>query len=221
MKHGKLVLAVLVAGLVLLTASPALAALKASWQMNETSGPMSDSSGFGNNGTPTDVVRNGAVYAFNGSTSRVAVPDSDSLDPASKNIKLTARLKVAGASMDDDSYDIVRKGLSTTPGGDYKMEIKRSTDSTVGRLNCVFKGKSATVNVLAKPDLVDGNWHTIACAKTATSVVATVDGKNYARTKSAGSISNSSGVLVGAKTASPLDDVFAGSMDYAGIDIAQ
>ena len=221
MKHGRLALVVLVAVLVPLTASPALAVLKANWQMNETSGPMSDSSGSGNNGTLTDVARTGALYVFNGSTSRVAVPDSDSLDPASKNIRLNARVKVAGASMDDDSYDIVRKGLSTTSGGNYKMEIKRSSDSTVGRLNCVFKGNSATVNVLAKPDLVDGNWHTIACAKTATSVIATVDGKNYARTKSAGSISNSSGVLVGAKTASPLDDVFEGSMDYAGIDVAQ
>src|SRR5918998_964835 len=107
-------------------ASPAWAVLKADWRMNETSGPMIDSSGNNNNGTPTDVRRTGSTYVFNGSTSRVAVADNDSLDPAEKNITLRARVKVNGTSMDDDSYDIVRKGLAGRPGGQYKMEIMRT-----------------------------------------------------------------------------------------------
>ena len=224
MKHRKLALGMLVVALGLLMASPAAWAVlvkAANWQMNDTSGQMIDSSTNNNNGTPTDVVRTGSTYLFNGSTSRVVVPDDDSLDPAAKDITLTARLRVNGASLDDDSYDIVRKGLSTTPGGDYKMEIKRTSNPAVGKLHCVFKGSGGRVRKVARPDIVDGNWHTLECAKTSTSVVARVDGTSYTKTGSAGSISNPKEVLIGAKKTNPLDDVFDGSMDFVSIDIAQ
>jgi hypothetical protein len=200
MKRGKLALGTLVATLVLLMASPAWAVLltKADWQMNETTGPMIDSSGNNNNGNPTDVVRTGSTYVFNGSTSRVAVPDNNSLDPLEKDITLKARVNVTNQPMDDDSYDIVRKGLSGNPGGDYKMEIQRRGDPTVGKLHCLFKGTGGTVRKVAK-----------------------VDGRSYTQTGSAGSISNSKEVLVGAKTTNPFDDMFDGSMDFVSIHISQ
>jgi hypothetical protein len=213
---------VVVAGMIV--ASPAALAVlvkAADWQMNEPSGPMIDSSGNGNDGTPTDVVQTGSTYVFDGSTSHVVVPDDDSLDPAANDITITARVKVNGESLDDDSYDIVRKGLSTTAGGDYKMEIKRTTDPTVGRLHCLFKGSGGRVNRVARVDVVDGNWHTLECSKTSDSVVARVDGRSYTKTGSAGSISSSTNVMVGAKRATPFDDVFDGSMVFVSIDIAQ
>src|SRR3712207_146723 len=83
----------------------------ADWQMSETSGQMIDSSGYNNNGSPTDVLQTGSKYVFNGSTSYVAVPDSDSLDPLEKDITLRARVMVPDAPMDDDSYDVVRKEI--------------------------------------------------------------------------------------------------------------
>jgi hypothetical protein len=205
-------------------ASPAWAVLLkgADWQMDETSGQMIDSSDNNNDGTPKDVVRTGSAYVFNGSTSYVDVPDSDSLDPQAKDIKLTARIRVNGQALDDDSYDIVRKGLAGRPGGDYKMEIKRAADPTVGKLHCLFKGDGGTVDKVARRDIVDGNWHTLECIKTSTSVVARVDGKSGStKAGSAGSISNPTNVLVGAKTADPLDDTFDGSMDFVSIDISQ
>jgi hypothetical protein len=205
-------------------ASPAWAVLlkAADWQMDETSGQMLDASANNNNGDPTDVVRTGSAYVFNGSTSRVRVPDSDSLDPAEKDIKLKARVKVTDAPMDDDSYDIVRKGLVTTPGGDYKMEIKRGANPTVGELHCLFKGTGGTVDIVAPQDIVDGNGHKLECIKTSTSVEARVDGKSVStKAGSAGSIANGSAVMVGAKTAAPLDDVFDGSMAFVSIEIAR
>jgi hypothetical protein len=212
--------------LVLLITSPSQGATllnkAADWQMNETSGQMTDSSGNDNNGDPTDVRQTGSRYVFNGSTSHVAVPDSDSLDPLEKDIALRARLKVTDAPMDDDSYDIVRKGLAGRPGGDYKMEIKRAADPTVGKLHCLFKGDGGTVDKVARRDIVDGNWHTLECIKTSTSVVARVDGSGGStKAGSAGSISNPTDIMVGAKTAIPLDDVFDGKMDFVGIDIAR
>src|ERR687889_2235954 len=210
---------------VLLLAAPSYADVLltgADWQMNETSGQMIDSSGNNNDGTPKDVVRTGSAYVFNGSTSYVAVPDAGSLDPQAKDIKLTARIRVNGQALDDDSYDIVRKGLVTTTGGDYKMEIKRAADPTVGKLHCLFKGDEGTVDKVAQRDIVDGNWHTLECIKTSTSVVAGVDGKSGStKSGSAGTISNPTNVMVGAKTADPLDDVFDGSMDFVSIDIGQ
>ena len=65
--------------LVLLLAAPSYADVlltAADWQMNETSGQMTDSSGNENNGDPTDVRQTGSRYVFNGSTSYVAVPEA-------------------------------------------------------------------------------------------------------------------------------------------------
>jgi hypothetical protein len=204
----------------LMASSPAWAVLlkAADWQMNETSGgQMIDASPNNNNGTPTDVAQTGSVYVFNGSTSHVVVADNDTLDPADKDITLTARLMVNGASVDDDSYDIVRKGLSTTPGGDYKMEIKKS-----GFLHCYFRGSGAIVHKVARVNLLDGNWHTLECIKTSTSVVARVDGgRSYKATGTAGSITSSSNIMVGGKKTNPFDDMFDGSMDFVSIEIAQ
>jgi concanavalin A-like lectin/glucanase superfamily protein len=210
----------------LLMASPAAwtELLKAAdWQMSETEGQMIDSSGNNNNGSPTDVLQTGSKYVFNGSTSRVAVPDNDSLDPLEKDITLRARVMVPDAPMDDDSYDVVRKGLAGRPGGQYKMEIKRAAaDPTVGKLNCLFQGSGGTVNKVSRRDIVDGNWHTLECIKTADSVVVRVDGRNGStKAGSAGSISNPTNVLVGAKTTNPFDDTFDGKMDFVSIDIAQ
>ena len=189
---------------VLLLAAPSYAdvLLTADWQMNETSGQMIDSSANHNNGDPKDVRRTGSRYVFNGSTSYVAVPDSDSLDPAEKDITLTSRLRVTDAPMDDDSYDIVRKGLAGRPGGDYKMEIKRAADPTVGKLHCLFEGDGGTVDKVARVDIVDGK-------------------RGSTKAGSAGSISNATNVLVGAKTAVPLDDTFDGKMDFVSIEIGQ
>src|SRR5215211_1676545 len=210
---------------VLLLAAPSYAdvLLKgADWQMVETSGLMIDSSGNNNNGTPKDVRQRGSRYVFNGSTSYVAVPDAGSLDPQGKDITLSAGVKVTDRPMDDDSYDIVRKGLAGRPGGDYKMEIKRAADPTVGKLHCLFKGDGGTVDKVARRDIVDGNWHTLECIKTSTAVVARVDGKSGStKAGSAGSISNPTNVMVGAKTTDPLDDTFDGSMDFVSIDIGQ
>jgi hypothetical protein len=247
---------VVVVGMIMasMASSPAWALLlkAADWQMNETEGQMLDSSGNFNNGTPTnvdqgvleDVDGNGvdeSTYVFNGLTtpaSRVEVPDADSLDPKANDITLTARVRVGVDNthqMDDDSYDIVRKGFVTTDGGDYKMEIKRvKANPTVGKLHCFFRGTDASgtdtsVARIVNLDVVDGSWHTLKCVKTDTSVTATVDGgRPFTTTGSAGSIANASNVMVGAKTVTLTrrgvekgDDVFDGSMDFVSIEINQ
>ena len=226
MRRKKLAVGTLVGVLVLLATTPAWAALQqaAYWPMKETSGPMLDASGNGNNGVVSNMKdRTGTTYVFNGSTSHVIVPDDSSLDPGSSDITLTARVKVTSKSLDDDSYDVVRKGFVTTSGGDYKLEIiRKSGDPSVGKLHCLFKGSGGTVDKVASPDVVDGAWHTLRCARTSNSVVASVGKNSFSTSGSAGSISNSSNVMVGGKTVDPRpDDMFEGEMDCVGIDIGQ
>ncbi len=94
----------------------------------------------------------------------------------------------------------------------------------MGKLHCFFRGDpGTTVRKVARPDIVDGNWHTLKCVKTSGSVVAKVDRRQpFTQAGTAGSIANDVGVMVGAKTVTPRpDDVFDGWMDYVSIEIAQ
>jgi hypothetical protein len=223
----------LAAGFTILASSPASATVVGLWHMDEPRGAvtMMDSSGAGgtNNGNILGAVTTGVpglvsgnAYQFGGTTSYVEVPDNGSLDPLSKNMTVSASVKTVGGSMPDDSYDLVRKGLTTTAGGDWKMEIKRASDPTVGKLNCVFKGVMAdgsrvAVARIASVNVNDGRTHKLECRKTPTSVEAVVDGRIFSTSKTTGSIDNNTSVIVGAKSAT--DDVLQGTMDEVSVDI--
>jgi len=221
----------LLTAVIVLTPAAAQAAVVAAWRMDEGQGASvkrdSADRGGSNNGTIHNVrtgvpgLVSGKAYEFGGDSSYVEVPDNPSLDPGSANITLTATVQAADRPMPDDSYDLVRKGVTTTPGGEWKMEIKRAADPSVGQLLCVFKGVSGgnvvTVQRNASVDIVDGRKHTLKCVKTATTVRAIVDGKTFTTTKAAGSIANDQPVIVGAKSSA--DDVLQGVLDQVSIDI--
>ena len=219
---------VLGALLVMVTPAAAYAALVAEWRMDETSGnTMVDSAtgvGGPNSGTISGGVEidqaplaGGRAYEFDGSTGFVSVPDNSSLDPGAASITLSAVVRVADAPMSDDSYDLIRKGVTTTPGGDWKMEIKRTSNPSVGKLLCVFKGTGGAVQKMANRDLVDGNVHRVECIKTGNSVTAVVDGARSSTSASAGSIANDQPVVLGSKVAG--DDVLRGVMDQVKVSI--
>ena len=221
---------------VLLALAPAVAhaAVVAEWRMNEKAGAttMVDSAtgvGGANNGTVTSVktgvapLVSGAAYQFGGTTSHVRVPDNAAFDPGSKAITLAATVKISGSTMNDDSYDVVRKGLTTTAGGYWKMEIKRSdANAAVGNLRCVFKvvkssGSLATVTFDAPVDVVNGAKHSLKCVKSGSTVKAIVDGQTFTGTAPTGSISNADSVFVGSKM--PGDDVLQGVVDQVTVSI--
>jgi hypothetical protein len=206
----------------------AQATLVASWQMDETSGStMTDSSGRGNNGTLHNVElglpgHTNLAYGFGtiGLPSFVDVPHNDVLNPGTQNITLAmwARFPdVPPAAVGD--YDMVRKGLSKTSGGSYKMEIFPRKSGTIGRALCQFTGSQSTRGKVVKgPDLSDNNWHFIQCRKTATTVELTVDSTTFTKSVTVGSIANTDNIYVGAK--SPLgEDQYTGSMDEVTITI--
>jgi hypothetical protein len=113
-------------------------------------------------------------------------------------------------------YDLIRKGLSSTKGGYWKMEIYPAKSNTQGRAMCQMKGSSATTGTfVAGPNLGDGRWHTIQCVKRATSVSVVVDGVAFTKNVAVGLIANTAKLTVGAKAGGA--DWFAGLMDEVSI----
>jgi hypothetical protein len=223
----------MLAGTAILTVIPSVAnaALIADWEMNEGPGAsvMTDSAGHDNDGAIYSVetgvagLAGGKAYKFDGATSYIQVPDRDNLDPGNAAITITATVKVENAQIIDDSYEVIRKGVVTTKGGEWKMEIKRSgTDATVGRLHCVFKGVLASgatslADVVASVDVVDSQAHQLQCKKTSGKVIALVDGRSFSKSVAAGSISNDQPVIIGAKVLG--DDEMQGVMDRVKVNI--
>ena len=213
------------AGLLAL-ALPAAAAgtLVAQWHMDETSGTtMVDSSGAGNNGVLTDVALgqpgfSGGAYGFNGVDSSVTVPDSPSLDPGADDITFTVHVTFSAIPATD--YDVLRKGLSTSSGGDYKVEILKKKSGTEAWASCFFGGSAAGKGVTFRQNLADSQWHTITCAKTSDAISVTVDGRTTTKSVTIGSISNSSPLWLGAKfKGTTPKDRYQGLMDEVSIQI--
>ncbi len=205
--------------LVLCQALPATASTTVGlWHMDETSGTTaSDSSGFQNDGSLTDVTfvspgfdGTGGAYSFNGTSSKVKIPNSTSLNPGSQDVTVQVHVRFTALPGAVGDYDLVRKAGS---GSFYKIEI-----SGKGQAVCLFKGTIAKGKVAFGPALNDGLWHEIICTKTSGSVTATVDGQSSSGAFTVGSISNSVPlVLSGKKTGT--DDLYNGVMDEVTIGI--
>ncbi len=210
---GVMVVALL-AALVLL-AGPASAAQStaARWPMDETSGTtMHDATSHDNDGTLKNVQLRGADgYGFNGHSSVVIVPDADSLDPGTADLVVSVR--VAFTEVPDDDYDLIRKGLAKTAGGDWKIEIVNVDGKAIAR--CYLRGANASWQKTTGPDLADGKRHTITCEKHATSAVLSVDGQIWKASRSIGNIANNAVLSIGAKAEG--GDWYEGVMDEVSV----
>ncbi len=211
-------LLVLAVGLLIATASPASAAtLVARWNMDGSGSTMSDSTGRGHTGTLHHVAVgqsgiSGSGYGFSGKPSYVTVPSSGDFSPGTGNFKVTLAVRfpaVPSSSVAD--FDLLRRGLSSTAGGSYKVEILRS-----GRAFCDYRGSSGEVTVTGTQNLANNKWHTISCARVGNSVVLTVDGASLSRRGSIGSITGSTTLYIGAKDSSGTDQ-YSGLMDTVSI----
>jgi hypothetical protein len=211
-------LVAVVIGVLLATATPAQAAtLVAQWNMDGSGSSMADATGRGHTGTLHNVaVRqpgvSGTAYGFTGKPSYVTVPSSGDFSPGTGNFKFTVNVRfgaVPSSAVGD--YDLLRRGLSSTSGGSYKMEILVS-----GRAFCDYRGTSGEVSVSNGPNLADNRWHKISCARSGNTVVLTVDGASWSRSGSIGSVSNSAGLYIGAKDTSG-NDQYRGLMDSVSV----
>jgi hypothetical protein len=189
--------------------------LVALWHMDELSGTVMHDSARSHDGTLKSVQLGlpgyaGTAYGFNGSSSYASVPTASDLNPGSQTLTVTIRVKTTNAPAKPD-WDLIRKGLYTTPGGEYKMEYQPT-----GQASCGFKGSSGYAEMTAGPAVNDGQWHTVQCVKTSSQIKVVVDGKAFTKSASLGSIANTDAVPIGAR---PGSEFFKGSLDEASIQV--
>jgi hypothetical protein len=152
----------------------------------------------------------GTAFGFNGSSSYVSVPSAGDLNPGSANLTVTIRMKSTSLPPPED-WDLIRKGVYSTPGGEWKVEYYPS-----GQASCGFKGSSGYAELKAGPKLNNGAWHTVQCVKTTSAIRLVVDGQTFSKAAALGSIANSVAIAVGAH---PGSEFFKGSLDEASIQV--
>ena len=209
-KLGSASVAAVVTALMTLGAPGAVAAdqtFRGHWTLDEIGSPTAfDSSGYGNNGTNYNVTGDGSGYAFNGVNSRVIVPTSDSLNPGAANFSFGVTVSMVKPPPQlGETYDVLRKGLVTTKGGNYKIEVKNVKGKAKAR--CVVKsyrtnGTKVLAAIQGTSSLADGAQHAITCVKTSTGIALYVDAlaprtKNFSG--GLGSVANTSVLALGAK----------------------
>jgi concanavalin A-like lectin/glucanase superfamily protein len=194
------------------------------WHLDETSG----SSAFDSVGTNTGTIHNvtlgvpgfaGSAFRFNGTTSYVDVPSDPTLNPGTAPIQFTVHVRytVTPPNTSTTDYDILRKGTSSDSAQFYKAEIRPDN-----RAVCRFVGSKTTksgILIHTGPTLNDGQWHTITCAKTTTSISLTVDGKTFTKSGTVGSISNTGPLTLGAKPGNSFSDFYNGDLDEVSVSI--
>jgi hypothetical protein len=184
-----------------LGAGPAAAAtvFGAQWSMSNPSTMVDTFGSPPNNGTTYNITSSGGGYSFNGSNSKVVVPDSPGLNPGTNDFSYSVQVQTSRVPPSGTDYDLIRKGISSTAGGEYKLEIVYST--TGGKAFCLAKDNAkVSATVKGTTNVTDGQVHTLTCKKTSTGLTVDVDGATRTKAASLGSISNSSPLTISAKT---------------------
>lgn len=149
----------------------------------------------------------GTAFSFNGA-GWISVPSAPALNPQSANFTVTIHLRAVDTPATPD-WDLIRKGLFTSAGGEFKVEFQPT-----GQASCGYMGSQGSSELIAGPALDDGAWHTIQCVKTATSITLIVDGQAASKPAKIGSISNSADLVIGAR---PGSEFFIGALDEASV----
>ncbi len=221
---GMLTAGLLVGGTGAAVAAPVPAAV---WELDELAGTVAgDSSGNGNHGVASNVTMglsspSGTAYGFNGFSSKIEVSSAASLNPGSADFSYTVMARFdtlppkSGAT-----FDLLRKGLSATSGGEYKMEIANVRG--VARARCIAKDSAGHLarETLRSSSLADGQWHTITCSLSGSTWSVNVDGASDSETANIQSISNGKPLTIGTKKGGRTGgDWFKGELAFARVDI--
>jgi hypothetical protein len=181
------------------------------WHMDETSGTVMHDSVGANDGSLSNVTLGvpgflNTAYGFANST--ITVPDAPALNPGASRFTLTVHLKATQVPATPD-WDVIRKGLFSTVGGEYKMEYQPS-----GQASCGFTGSAGSVELIAGPALNDGRWHTVQCVRDASDIQVVVDGQAFTKAGATGTISNTASMTIGSH---PMAEFFNGDLDEVSV----
>jgi hypothetical protein len=190
------------------------------WHMDETSGRAMVDSARDHDGIATNVTFNqpgwqGRAYSFNGVNSVVAVAHASDLNPGGANFAFSARVRFTQPPP-PSTFDIVRKGVTTSSGGYWKMELFNGNGGV--RAECFWKAAHGrTISAVRGTGLNDNQWHHIVCRRSGNTFSITVDGRTTSNTAELGSIANTAGVTVGQRPGG--GDVYKGLMDDVRLTI--
>jgi hypothetical protein len=161
-----------------------------------------DSSGNGNDGIiQGDTVvglpgRYGTSYTFVRRGSWVQVPSAPDINPGTRDFLVTVWVEFDEFPGPGETYDLVRKGVSYTTPGEFKLEVLPG-----GLVRCTAKDESKKVvtatSIAAIPD--DETWHQIGCARTGEVWSVLVDDALRAHVVDLGAVANTVPLSIGAK----------------------
>jgi hypothetical protein len=192
----------------------------AHWRFDELTGTTAEDSAGDHDGTSTDVATGlprhvGTAYGFNGASSVVRVPSTDDLNPGTANFSFGAAVNFATVPP-ASTWDVVRKGLSGTKGGYYKLELFDGGTKNGARARCYFRGANGnSKSAGGGRQLDDGRWHTVTCSRTGGKVTITVDGRTSSNSFSLGKLANTAEITIGAKPTG--GDAYLGLLDEVGL----
>jgi hypothetical protein len=197
------------------------AATVALWHMDELSGAtMADSVGA-NHGRLRRVDlglpgSQGTAFGFARVGSIATVPSRAALNPGGAPFTATVRFRTSDVP-DDDSADLMRKGVSTNSKTLWKIELRPNPAHTRAKVRCLFRGSrsEATISATAR-NVADGAWHTVQCFKQDRRIGVIFDGAARSTSARVGSISNGAALTLGAK--SRTDDAYRGLLDEASFE---
>lgn len=219
-RFGKKAALAAVASNLLFPSAAAATTVVAQWNMDNTFGTtMEDSSGNGNDGTTFNIVTSGGGYIFDGGTSKVVVPDSPSLNPGTRDFSFSVQVQTDTVPPAGTDYDVIRKGVSKTQGGEYKIELINVNGKA--KALCVVKdsaGHTKSIRGGGALNLADNVLRTITCKKTATNISVQVASRPVS-SKSAllGSVTNDQPLTIGVRLPnSPENDLSEGDW-YKGL----
>lgn len=198
-----------------LTAGASAAAVGGLWHLDETSGQVAaDSSGSGAHGAVRGPValgqegHRGTAFAFGPVNAWVEVPSTAATNPGTRDFEATAWIRFSKAPGTGVTYDVLRKGLSYTAGGEFKLEIISG-----GRARCIAKDAARVRGavVFAGRNLADGRWHRVGCVRTGAAWQVVVDGVVKSKSVGLRDIANGKSLSIGSKYGT--EDPFPGLVD--------
>lgn len=157
----------------------------------------------------------GTAYSFDNRGSWVQVPSTQDLNPGSGDFLFSAWVNFSAPPSKTQTYDIIRKGLSFTAGGEFKVEIIFG-----GRVKCSAKDAAGHEDwvIAADSHVVDGRWHRIGCARTGTAWSVIVDDIRATKRVPFGEIGNALPLSIGSKYGR--EDLPQGRVDEVRLVIA-
>ncbi|MGX6605409.1 LamG domain-containing protein [Micromonosporaceae bacterium Da 78-11] len=141
----------------------------------------------------------------------------DSLNPGTRPLRYGASVLMTHGDLADGA-NVLQKGYSVGGVSQFKLQV----DHRLGHPSCVIAGSHDGIHrAEAATDVADGQWHSLACSRTADRLTLIVDDVERASVSvpSTLSIANAEPLRVGGKGPNKGNDQFAGEIDNVFLTI--